>query len=106
MFKFQPIDAVRDYYGVKVALYFAWLGFYTSMGRAGFAYILILKFYNSFFGFSYVLRYLFFLSLQKQDVTGRGRTEQFLAKLRELTIKLSLSQSMGYFYGHGRWTFV
>ena len=30
-FKFQPIDAVRDYYGVKVALYFAWLGFYTSM---------------------------------------------------------------------------
>ena len=31
MFKFQPIDAVRDYYGVKVALYFAWLGFYTSM---------------------------------------------------------------------------
>ena len=33
MFKFQPIDAVRDYYGVKVAMYFAWLGFYTSMGR-------------------------------------------------------------------------
>ena len=33
MFKFQPIDAVRDYYGVKVALYFAWLGFYTSMVR-------------------------------------------------------------------------
>ena len=33
-FKFQPIDAVRDYYGVKVALYFAWLGFYTSMVSA------------------------------------------------------------------------
>ena len=34
-FKFQPIDAVRDYYGVKVALYFAWLGFYTSMVSGG-----------------------------------------------------------------------
>lgn len=31
MFKFQPLDAVRDYFGVKVALYFAWLGFYTNM---------------------------------------------------------------------------
>ena len=29
--KFQPLDAVRDYFGVKVALYFAWLGFYTNM---------------------------------------------------------------------------
>ena len=37
-FKFQPIDAVRDYYGVKVALYFAWLGFYTSMVSGGRGY--------------------------------------------------------------------
>ena len=29
--KFQPLDAVRDYFGVKVALYFAWLGFYTNL---------------------------------------------------------------------------
>ena len=29
--KFQPLDAVRDYYGVKIALYFAWLGFYTNL---------------------------------------------------------------------------
>ena len=31
LFKFQPLDAVRDYFGVKVALYFAWLGFYTNL---------------------------------------------------------------------------
>ena len=31
MFKFQPLDTVRDYYGVKIALYFAWLGFYTNL---------------------------------------------------------------------------
>ena len=29
--KFQPLDSVRDYFGVKVALYFAWLGFYTNL---------------------------------------------------------------------------
>ncbi len=29
--KLQPLDAVRDYYGVKIALYFAWLGFYTTL---------------------------------------------------------------------------
>ena len=27
----QPLDAVRDYYGVKIGLYFAWLGFYTNL---------------------------------------------------------------------------
>lgn len=31
MFNFQPLDAVRDYFGVKIALYFAWLGFYTNL---------------------------------------------------------------------------
>lgn len=31
LLNFQPLDAVRDYFGVKVALYFAWLGFYTNM---------------------------------------------------------------------------
>ena len=31
MLKFQPLDAVRDYYGVKIALYFAWLGYYTTL---------------------------------------------------------------------------
>ena len=30
-FKYQPLDAIRDYYGVKMGLYFAWLGFYTAM---------------------------------------------------------------------------
>lgn len=29
--KYQPIDNLKDYFGVKFALYFAWLGFYTHM---------------------------------------------------------------------------
>ncbi|XP_073745950.1 anoctamin-9 isoform X2 [Callorhinus ursinus] len=31
MFHPQPIDDIRDYFGEKVALYFAWLGWYTYM---------------------------------------------------------------------------
>ncbi|XP_017055360.1 anoctamin-6 isoform X2 [Drosophila ficusphila] len=27
----QPLDQIKDYFGAKVALYFAWLGFYTKM---------------------------------------------------------------------------
>ena len=30
MFKYQPIPAIKTYFGEKVALYFAWLGFYTT----------------------------------------------------------------------------
>uniref|UniRef100_A0A1I8JBS6 Anoctamin n=1 Tax=Macrostomum lignano TaxID=282301 RepID=A0A1I8JBS6_9PLAT len=29
LFRPQPLNAVQEYFGVKVALYFAWLGFYT-----------------------------------------------------------------------------
>ncbi|KAI5635837.1 calcium-activated chloride channel domain-containing protein [Phthorimaea operculella] len=29
--KNQPLDYVKDYFGVKIGLYFAWLGFYTHM---------------------------------------------------------------------------
>ncbi|XP_061708885.1 anoctamin-1 isoform X3 [Cydia pomonella] len=29
--KYQPLDYVKDYFGVKIGLYFAWLGFYTNM---------------------------------------------------------------------------
>ena len=28
---YQPLDAIRRYLGVQIAIYFAWLGFYTSM---------------------------------------------------------------------------
>uniref|UniRef100_A0A8C6QQR3 Anoctamin n=1 Tax=Nannospalax galili TaxID=1026970 RepID=A0A8C6QQR3_NANGA len=31
MFQKQPTDAIRDYFGEKVALYFTWLGWYTCM---------------------------------------------------------------------------
>ncbi|XP_011294522.2 anoctamin-2 [Musca domestica] len=27
----QPLDAIKEYFGAKVAIYFAWLGFYTDM---------------------------------------------------------------------------
>ncbi|XP_054996598.1 anoctamin-7 [Sorex araneus] len=29
-YKYQPLDHVREYFGEKVAIYFAWLGFYTA----------------------------------------------------------------------------
>lgn len=29
--KYQPIDVIKEYFGVKFALYFTWLGFYTNM---------------------------------------------------------------------------
>ena len=29
-YKYQPLDHIRDYLGEKVAIYFAWLGFYTA----------------------------------------------------------------------------
>lgn len=29
--QYQPLDYIKDYFGVKIAIYFAWLGFYTYM---------------------------------------------------------------------------
>lgn len=31
LFQYQPLDYVKEYFGVKIGLYFAWLGFYTHM---------------------------------------------------------------------------
>ena len=30
-YKTQPLDEIREYFGEQLALYFAWLGFYTGM---------------------------------------------------------------------------
>ncbi|MBN3300735.1 ANO6 protein, partial [Amia calva] len=30
-YKMQPLDLIRKYYGEKISIYFAWLGFYTKM---------------------------------------------------------------------------
>lgn len=45
--RYQPLDYIKDYFGVKIGLYFAWLGFYTYMlllasivGLAAFIYSL------------------------------------------------------------------
>jgi anoctamin-1 len=29
--RYQPLDYIKEYFGVKIGLYFAWLGFYTHM---------------------------------------------------------------------------
>ena len=30
IFKYQPYDAIKEYFGHEIGLYFAWLGFYTG----------------------------------------------------------------------------
>ncbi|XP_072402314.1 anoctamin-5-like isoform X2 [Diabrotica undecimpunctata] len=30
-YRYQPLDYVKEYFGVKIGFYFAWLGFYTHM---------------------------------------------------------------------------
>ncbi|KAG8438139.1 hypothetical protein GDO86_008723 [Hymenochirus boettgeri] len=43
---FQPIEEIRSYYGEKVALYFAWLGWYTTMLLYAAACGIIVLFYG------------------------------------------------------------
>lgn len=51
--KHQPLDTIKNYFGVKIALYFSWLGFYTNMliipsilGILCFVYGLLTMFFN------------------------------------------------------------
>ncbi|KAJ8977505.1 hypothetical protein NQ317_017123 [Molorchus minor] len=30
-YRYQPLDYIKEYFGVKISLYFAWLGFYTHI---------------------------------------------------------------------------
>uniref|UniRef100_A0AAR5PM38 Anoctamin n=1 Tax=Dendroctonus ponderosae TaxID=77166 RepID=A0AAR5PM38_DENPD len=30
-YRYQPLDCIKEYFGVKIALYFAWLGYYTHI---------------------------------------------------------------------------
>ncbi|KAJ8955607.1 hypothetical protein NQ318_001437 [Aromia moschata] len=30
-YRYQPLDYIKEYFGVKIALYFAWLGYYTHI---------------------------------------------------------------------------
>lgn len=30
-YRYQPLDYIKEYFGVKIGLYFAWLGYYTYM---------------------------------------------------------------------------
>lgn len=53
--RLQPLDAVKNYFGVKIALYFSWLGFYTNMlifpsilGILTFFYGIVTMFSNDF----------------------------------------------------------
>ncbi|XP_076277778.1 anoctamin-1-like isoform X3 [Lasioglossum baleicum] len=50
---YQPLDYIKEYFGVKIGLYFAWLGFYTHMlipasivGLLCFMYSCLTLFYN------------------------------------------------------------
>ena len=33
-YKYQPLDHIRDYFGERIAIYFAWLGKHTSNTQA------------------------------------------------------------------------
>lgn len=50
---YQPLDYIKEYFGVKIGLYFAWLGFYTHMlipasivGLLCFIYSCVTLYYN------------------------------------------------------------
>ncbi|CAF1280566.1 unnamed protein product [Adineta steineri] len=49
-YKYQPLDLIRDYFGEKISLYFAWLGLYTTwLIPASFVGVLVFL-----FGFIYL----------------------------------------------------
>ncbi len=49
-YKYQPLDYIKDYFGVKIGLYFAWLGYYT--------YMLLLASIGGVISFLYSINYM------------------------------------------------
>ncbi|XP_066593716.1 anoctamin-1 isoform X2 [Prorops nasuta] len=45
---YQPLDYIKEYFGVKIGLYFAWLGFYTHMLVSASIVGLLCFFYSCF----------------------------------------------------------
>ena len=61
---FQPLDHIKEYFGVKFGLYFAWLGFYTHMlipaavvGLVCFFYGLATMYSNTYRYVNFVMKY-------------------------------------------------
>jgi hypothetical protein len=58
---FQPLDHIKEYFGVKFGLYFAWLGFYTHMLISAAVVGLICFFYGLATMYSNTHRYVNFI---------------------------------------------
>lgn len=59
---YQPIDHIKEYFGIKFGLYFAWLGFYTHMLIPAALVGLICFFYGLATMYSNTLRYVNFMN--------------------------------------------
>lgn len=67
MFKYQPYEAIKDYFGHEVGLYFAWLGFYTGM----LVPLAIVGFLVFIYGIASVSSHIPVLDLCNEDNKGR-----------------------------------
>jgi len=58
----QPLDYIKEYFGTKFGLYFAWLGFYTHMLIPAAVFGLICFFYGLATMYSNTHRYVNFIT--------------------------------------------